>query len=367
MKITITANQAVLFLFVFLTSSSIINIPGLLIGFAGNSAWISLFLSSLLGLLIAIPVIWLARVYPGKSFIEYSREVVGIPVTFLFGLPFLFYQIHLGAAIVLDIAMFMKSSMMRETPSYWFIFLTFMVVAISVRSGIDKMTGLFPLLMGSVLFFVFLIMLMSYKNFHPGNLLPIMPDGIKPLLHGVYFSFGFPYVEIVLFTMILPYVPTFSKKFGRRFTSAILWNAVCLIAATVVTIFVFGPIAGERKYSLFEVARTIDIADVFQRIEALIGYSLIVTSFMKTTIVLFTSHQTCMHLVGLKEDKMLIFPLALLMATLSISAIPKGDTEWGFEISAIHPIWGFTCAGMPLFIVFIVALLRKKKPVSAAS
>ncbi|MFC5649205.1 endospore germination permease [Paenibacillus solisilvae] len=367
MKITITANQAALFLFVFLTSSSIINIPSPLISFAGNSAWLSLIFSAICGLLIAFPVIWLARVFPGKSFIEYSREVVGTPITFLLGLPFLFYQIHMAAAIVLDIAMFMKSSMMRETPAFWFIFLTFMVVAVSVHSGIDKITGLFPVLMGNVLFFVFLIIIMSYKNYHPSNIFPIMPDGVKPFLHGVYFSFGFPYVEIVLFSMVLPYVPSLGKKFGRKLSSAILWNAFCLVAATVVTIFVFGPIAGERKYSLFEVARTVNIADVFQRIEALIGYSLIVASFMKTTIVLFTAHQTCIHLIGLKEDKMLIYPLAMLMAIISCTAILKGDVQWGFEVSAIHPMWGFTCAGLPLLIVFIVALLRKKKPAAAAS
>ena len=33
-----------------------------------------------------------------------------------------------------------------------------------------------------------------------------MPLGIKPVVLGAYFSYGFPYVEIVLMAMILPYV-----------------------------------------------------------------------------------------------------------------------------------------------------------------
>ena len=365
-KISITVNQAAVFMFVFLTCSSIINIPSPLISFAGNSAWVSLLLSAALGMLLLVPVSWIARTFPGMSFIECSRQVVGTPVTILFGCAFLYYLFHMGAAIVLDIAMFLNSSMLRETPACWFIFLTFLVVALSVRTGIDKLTGLFPVLMANVMFFVLLICVLSFNNFDPGQLLPIMPEGVKPLLHGVYYSFGFPYVEVVVFTMILPYVKG-GGKLGPKLALAVICSLLSLIMTTIVTIMVFGPIAGERKYSLFEVARSVDIIDVFQRIEALIGYSLILASFMKTTIALFAAHRVITHTLGLKRDKMLIFPMALLMGCISQSGLDKGDAKWAYEISAIHPLWGMFCAALPVVIVYIVGLLRGKKPASAGS
>ncbi len=324
-------------------------------------------ISACLGILTILPVIWMAKRHPGLSYMQYSRSIVGTPITIVLGLPFLFFQLHMGAAIVLDIAMFLKSSMMRNTPSYWFIFLTFMVVALSVRAGIDKVTGLFPILMGNVMFFVLLITLMSYKNYDIGNLLPLMPDGPKPLLHGIYFSYGFPFGEIILFTMIFPFIPSFGSRFTFKVIQAVLFTAISLALTTVVTIMVFGPLAGERKYSLFEVARTVDIIDVFQRIEALIGYSLVVASFMKTTIVLFTAHQTCAHLLGLKEDRMLIFPIALLMACVSISALMSGDAKWSYEVSTIHPLWGFICIVVPFIVVCAVDLIRGKKQPQASS
>ncbi|MBM7564335.1 GerAB/ArcD/ProY family transporter [Paenibacillus sacheonensis] len=358
---TITANQAALLLFVFMTSSSIINIPGPTIQFAGNAAWISILISAAIGMLTVLPVIMLAKRHPGQNFIEYSRNVVGAPITILFGLLFLYYQTHMASAIVLDIAMFLNSSVMRNTPSYWFILLSFLVAALSVRTGIDKMTGLFPVLMASVMLFVVLVTLLSISNYSFGNLLPVLPNGAKPLLQGVYTTYGFPYCEVVLFSMILCYVKAFGKRFEFKALQAVLANALSLSGATVVTILVFGPIAGDRKYSLFEVARTVNIIDVFSRMEALIGYSLILASFMKTTIVLFTAHQTLMHLLKLKQDRMLIFPLALFMAAISLAAATRGETKWHYEVSAIHPLWGFSFALLPLLIVFAVDLMRGKK------
>ncbi|NBD22731.1 GerAB/ArcD/ProY family transporter [Paenibacillus glycinis] len=361
MEIKITANQAALLMFVFLTSSSIINIPSPMIQFAGNAAWISILVTAGLGMLTILPVILLAKRHPGQNFIQYSRGAVGTPVTVVFGLMLLFYQIHMGAAIVLDIALFLNSSMMRNTSACWFVVLSFLVAALSVRTGMDKMAGLFPLLMSTVMLFAVLITLLSVNNYAFGNLLPVFPDGLKPMLHGMYFSYGFPYCELVLFSMILCYVPNFAKKFEFKALMAVLVNAISLAGTTVVTILVFGPIAGDRKYSLFEVARSVNLIDVFSRLEALIGYSLILASFMKTTIVLFTAHQTCIHLLKLKKDRMLIFPLAAFMASVSFAALTRGEAKWTYEVTAIHPMWGFACAVLPFMIVFAVDLMRGTK------
>ncbi|WP_274649820.1 GerAB/ArcD/ProY family transporter [Paenibacillus humicola] len=365
-KTLISANQAAILLFVFLTCSSITNIPSPLIGLAGNAAWISLLVSASLGLLLLVPVAWLARAYPGQSLIECSRAVIGTPVTLLLGCMFLSFLFDMGPSIVLDIAMFLKSSMLRETPAYWFIFPTFLVVGLSVRTGIDKLAGLFPVLMGNVMFFVFLIAALSANNFDPRQLLPIMPEGVRPMLHGTYFSFGFPFGEAVIFTMILQHAKK-GGKLGPKLALGLAASLLSLAAATVVTIMVFGPIAGERKYSLFELARTVSIIDVFQRIEALIGYSLIVASFMKATLVLFAAHETLIHMIGLKKDKMLVMPMALLMSCIAMSGIDMGDASWIFQVNEVHPIWNAAFFILPVLIVFFAALLRGKKPAPAAA
>ncbi|WP_254780987.1 GerAB/ArcD/ProY family transporter [Alteribacillus bidgolensis] len=95
-----------------------------------------------------------------------------------------------------------------------------------------------------------------------------------------------------------------------------------MIAVTLSTIMVFGPIAGERAYSMFEVARTIELYEIIQRMESLIGYALIVASYMKAVISLYVLNITITHLFRSQDTNILIFPLALvcfLYSTLQIS------------------------------------------------
>ncbi|MBB3109820.1 spore germination protein KB [Paenibacillus phyllosphaerae] len=361
-----TSNQAAWLLFVFLTSSSIINIPAPLISYAGNIAWLSLPIAATFGLALLLLLLKLARQYAGKNLIEYSQATIGFTATMVLGLAFLYYQVHMASTIVLDVAMFMRSSMMRNTPSYWFIFLLLTVAAITVRAGIDKFAGMFPVIMVSVVGFTSLIVLMSINNYDVGNLLPLMPDGVKPLLHGVYFTMGVPYIELTLFGMLLPFIGNPDGKLGRKMTLSLICNMLVLMLVTIVSLLVFGPIAGDRKYSMFEVARTVEVADVFQRIEALMGYAVIAAAFMKTTIVLFSAHQTLIHLLVRKEDKMLIYPLAALMAIVSYSSLRDGEAHWIQLITSVHPLWGLTSAAAPLLLVGLIAWLRgKKKPPSA--
>ncbi len=362
MKRTITPNQLAVLLFVFLTGSSIINIPAPLISFSHNAAWISIFGAAMLGLLILIPIFRLARRYPGLNFIQYSSKLIGKPLALLLGLLMLTYQIHMAAAIVMDIAMFLKSSMMRDTEYTFFIILIFLAVSMTIRVGIGKFAGMFGLLILSVMVFVVINTSLAIPGYDLHLLLPVFDEGVKPLLHGIYFIYGFPYGEIALFSMIFPYVQLqASDRTGRKMVFAILLNAASLILVTVATILTFGPIAGERKYSMFEVARTIEITEIFQRLEALMGYSMIVASFMKATIAFFLSHITLNQILGLpKDNRQLIFPLALFCTIISISVGIRGEANWNFIVSNIHPLWGITCATIPLLLVAIVSLFRKK-------
>ena len=369
LKNAITPTQAAILLFVFLTGSSIINIPAPLIATSGTGSWICLLAAGAAGLLLLIPLVSLARRYPETSYVQYVSKLLGKPLAFAILFVFLLYQIHMVAAIVMDIAMFLKSSMMRATYYTVFIVFTFLASACTVRIGLGKFVGMFGLLMLSVMIFIVFITILSSARYDWHFLLPVAEDGIKPLLHGTYFVFGFPFGEVVLFTMILPFVhfrP--SDRIGRKLALAVLLNMASLIMVTLATILTFGPLAGERKYSMFEVSRTIEMTELFQRIEALMGYSMIVASFMKASIVLFISNATLNGLLGLPVDnRQLIFPLTLLCAVISITVGMRGEANWNFIVSGIHPLWGILGSVLPFLVVYLVSLFRRGRKVRAGS
>jgi spore germination protein KB len=346
--------------FTFMTGSSIVNIPGPLIGYAKNGAWVSLLMSLSVGLLILPCVLHLYRKFPDQSFIEYSQSTVGKWVTAVFAFPFIWFQYHMCAGIVLDIGMFMNSSMMRQTPLYLFTLSVFIVVALTVRSGLETMVRMFVGPLVFVLAFIFLTIILALPNYRTEHLLPIMPDGIKPILLGAYFSYGFPYVELFLFAMLLPYTHQGEyKQLKRGMFAALLLNGFCLIAVTLCTILVFGPMAGERKYSMFEVARTIDMMEVIQRIESIIGFSLIVNSFMKASIVLFVLKETFSKLFNVRDDKLLVFPLAMAGFLFTMLFVAKGEARWVNAVSVLHPLEATVAYLLPLLVVSAVAAFKK--------
>ncbi|CAH1199950.1 hypothetical protein PAECIP111891_01434 [Paenibacillus allorhizoplanae] len=125
------------------------------------------------------------------------------------------------------------------------------------------MARLFVLHTAMVMVYVILILGLASFNYHPTYLLPVMPFGVKPILLGGYFSYGFPYVELFLFSMILPFVSTNQNKPLRRgLFVALSINALSLITVTLCTIMTYGPIAGDRKYSMFQLARTIEFYEL---------------------------------------------------------------------------------------------------------
>lgn len=360
MKAPLTATQAAVLLFIFLTGSSIINIPAPLIAFSGNTACLSLLTSAGIGLALLYPMLYMARRFRQSSYVQYAQRLIGKPLALLFALALLMFQFHVSAGIVLDIAMFLKSSMMRETRSWLFVVMTFLAIAMTVRVGIGKIASMFGLVMASVMLCVGIIFVMASPHFEPSYLLPLFENGPKPYWHGVIFTFGFPYQEILLYTMILQLVDVRQDDgLGKKMTLAVLLNALTLALVTLSTQLTLGAIAGERKYSMYEVSRTIEITETFQRIEALMGYSMIVASFMKATLVLFMVHLTCNHMLGLREERLLVLPLALLGAVIALTALTRGEARWNFIVSSVHPLWGFASVFVPFAILCVVALFRR--------
>ncbi|MBY9077936.1 endospore germination permease [Paenibacillus sp. HN-1] len=360
-KESISASQMSMLFFTYLTGSAITNIPGPLTGFAKTGAWISLLISWSLGTLLLLGLLYLNRQHPGQSFIDYSQKMIGGLFTVLLAIPFISLVLHMSAGIVLDIGLFFKSSMLRETPMYVIHASVFLIVSLTARSGIETMARMFTVLIAITVLSVVVTLLLSLYYFRPEFLLPIAPEGIKPILHGAYFTAGFPYGEIFLFSMLTPYVRKEDRaRFEHGMLYAILANGICFILVTVCAIMVLGPVCGTVKYTLFQIARLIDIQDIIERIESLIGFALVVGSFMKATIALLVLALTITRLLKLPDYRILIFPLALVNFLFSI-VIYKGETRWSEVVGNVWPLWNAVANIFPLIVLTLFTLFTAKK------
>lgn len=344
-----------------MTGSAIINIPGPLIARAGNGAWISLLLSGAAGFACLGMLLFLSGRYPGLTYIDYSRKLVGRLPTLVLGVLSLTYLLQMLSAIVMDVGLFMISSMLRETPIYIFTSLTLLIAALTARAGIEVMSRMFVFIMTVTAIFLFSTLLLAIPDYIPAQLLPVLPKGWKPVLHGAYFTFGFPYAELFAFGMLMPFVSEKNRnKVPVTLFIALTINLFTLCAATVCALMVFGPYAGDLQYVLFSMARLVEFQEIIQRIESIIGMSLILGSYMKSTITLYAISVFLGRLFELKDSSVLVMPIALFCFLTGIATY-KGPAGWGAIVTSVHPLWAGAVFFIPLVLLTIVALIRGKK------
>lgn len=348
--------MAALFL-AFLTGSAIINIPAPMTGVAQNGAWISMLIAFAFGMLLLSCVLYLYRKYPEMTLIQYSRKAIGQGLTVLIAIPFFMTTLIMLANIVGDIGGFFKSVMMRETPGYMFHSLTFLTAAVTVRAGIEVMTRLFTIVVIIMYIFSVGVLLLSLQAYDIERLLPILPQGIKPVLHGVYFAWGFPNAELILFSMLLPFVGREKEKLHKRMFATLLVNGITLTIVIVCTIMALGQMAGMYKYSVFTLARLIEVREFIERIESIPGIALIAGSYMKATIVLFVTSLGISQLFRMDDYRILVFPVSLVSLLLSLTMFTD-EVEFREFVTNVWSLLITLTGVLPILVLTVVTAVK---------
>ncbi|MBD2872932.1 GerAB/ArcD/ProY family transporter [Paenibacillus arenilitoris] len=358
---TVSSGQMAVLFYVFMIGSSVIALPGPVIGFAKNGAWLSLILTAGFGTVLLYCTLYLYNKHPDLTFVEYSQKTVGTWVTAILVVPFLTVATESSMGIIQHMGIFLKTSMMRETPLYVFHAFIYITIAMTLRAGIEVMARLFFLLTVFMVLFILTVLLLATPEYHPAYMLPFLPQGFKPVLHGVYATVGFPYAELIFFTMLLPFVRQAEiGNLPKKMYVALWASTMSMVFVTVSTIMTFGPIAGERKYSVFEIARIIEVQEIIQRIESLIGISLILGSYMKATLSMYVLNIGLSRLLRLSDDRLLIFPLALIHMLASIISV-ESDNKWVEIVHSVVPLWFFVGAVIPLLILTAVTVVKTSR------
>ena len=358
-KQTISAGQLAILYVSYMIGSSIINIPNPMIHFAGNMAWLSFTVSALMGMLLLSLVLYLFRCYPDDEYTACLNRVFGRWIAGVFIVLLILMLFLMLAYIILDIGNFFTNTMMVETPMYVFNTLTIVVAAYTVYAGIEVMGRMFFLLMGSMMLAVVLIVFLAVPLTRTETLLPLFTEGIKPVLHGIYFSFGFPFGELFLFSVILPFVRKDSRRDAGKWLYAMTaLSGFLLLIIILITVMTLGPLAGDRKFSLYAVARLIKVGNFIVGLEAIVGIALIAGSFTKATIVLFILNYVTARFFKLDDDKLLLPAISFITFLLSMTMFRTED-EFSFAVQVGWPFIVMTVGIVPLMLAALITLLRR--------
>ncbi|MBY6038030.1 spore germination protein [Fictibacillus nanhaiensis] len=344
---------------VYITGSSIINIQGPLLAAAKNAAWIALLLSTLIGFLILYLVLSLHDLFPEDNYVGQVRKIVGPKVTYLFIIPFILVVIYVTANIVYGMGQYFTTSMMRETPLYIFHVLILTTAALTAKAGIEVMARMFHLLLYLLFFIIFMMLLLPMSIYEVENLLPLAPDGIKPIINGIYVGFGFPYMDILYFAMILPFIQKQTgKSLNKWLYGGLFFNGILLSITIMCSIMGLGPLVFMKKFPLHLLAQLISIGEIIERVEAIFGIALILGSYMKIALLLFIIDQAISSLFKIKSSQ-LIYILSTIVFFLSLTMY-KNEIELGESGSIMQPTITFFFGFIPLALTVIIGKWKDK-------
>jgi spore germination protein KB len=199
---------------------------------------------------------------------------------------------------------------------------------------------------------------------HLENLKPILENGWRPILKTFLTeTLTFPFGEMVVFTMLLPFLS--DKKMAKIVcVGGMILAGINITITTIVNISVLG--VGLYHRSTFPLLTTIgriQIADFLERLDVLFMLYLIIGGFFKIAIYYYAAVAGAADIFQFKNQRKLVFPIGMIVLFGSIT-IASNFAEFireGTVFVTIFLSWPFQIIIPSILLIFAVFRNRKKK------
>ncbi|WP_438347374.1 GerAB/ArcD/ProY family transporter [Paenibacillus sp. FA6] len=341
-------------LVIFVTiGDSILILPYISSSFAKQDTWISGIVGLLVGLLAVYIFSMLGNLYPKLTLIQSIQKILGKWFGTLIAALFLLYPLITVVAYTRELGDFITTEMMAETPTLAVQILFTCIVIFAVRLGLEVIARTGEIFLPCIILLFLLLVIFLSPQAKMENLLPILENGIKPILHGSLSFIAFPFLELFVFIMIFPYINQV-KPIRRGFLQGALLGGIVLIILVVISILVLGADVTSRTiYPSYSLARRVSIGQFFERMEAMVALLWMLTIFMKTTFYFYVFTLGLAQLLKLKGYRMLTLPTGFLIIILS-PIISPNITYYNKVLAEYWPYFVATCCLLlPLFLLAI--------------
>lgn len=329
---------------------------------AKADAWISIIIALIISLIITLCHARLLNNFYGKNYFEICEIVFGKVFGKIFIIMYIGYALFINALIIRDIGEFIYLAgivNIREI-SQLFTMTVMMLLCIHMAKKNIGVLGMFcTFFLPVVVFMISIGYMLSINNMSPRNLLPVMYDGIRPVIEGIFYSISFPFTETIVFMMIFNLQKS-KKSTTKIFTKGILLAGLFLLIIAILDTMILGTnIQSMSYFPSYASLRRIDIGNFIERIEITIILSFIFSVFVKSTCYLIGASKGITHLFNLKNYTFISTPVGLLVVI--ISYILYENAKESVETMQFD-IWvGIIFQVILFFIIFIGAEIKIRK------
>lgn len=356
----IGVHQFTILTILFTVGSSILIAPSGLASVAKQDAWISAILGLIAGLLMVFLYNRITARYPTTTLVHYSQDVLGKLAGRMVSFLYFCYFFILAALVLRNIGDFLTTQVLPNTPIHFIHVFFLLVIIMGIRNGLETFTRTAEIFFPWTIFFFLIMVVLLPPKFEYQNITPVLGYGITPVINASIPLISTPYMELVIFLMIFPFVKNASKA-RKAFVGGVLFGGVMLILISVLSILVLGAdLTARQLYPSYSLAKKISIGNFLERLEVVMAGIWFITIYFKLAISFYASVMTFAELFQMKDARQLYLPFGMIMVVFSVIAYPNITIFMNFASKIDFPYSIPYAIIFPLFIL-IVAVIRKKR------
>ncbi|WP_127484903.1 GerAB/ArcD/ProY family transporter [Paenibacillus ehimensis] len=357
----ISTRQFRLLVIYFTIGSSVLFVPTVTAAATKQDAWISIVTGIGLNLLLVYLYIAVGNRYPGLSIVELSQMLLGKWLGTAVSIFLIVNTFVIGAVSLVDFAgTFVSRQIMPDTPVYAANILYVLSAVIGLRLGLRTIAqaaeALFPIITA-----LFVIMILTVSpNMDTDNLQPVFEMGLKPHIKANISYFAFSAFPTVFFLMIYPSCVREGKRASKALLLGTLIGGLFLLIITVVCIAVLGAEGTARQaYPSYTLAKKINIANFFTRIEVLMAALWLIALYFKLVVYFYAGMRGLAQLFKMPDNRALVLPLGVIAIALSRILYPSAAYrhEWDTKIWPLYV--GTSGLIIPLLLLGIGAVKKR--------
>lgn len=295
--------------------------------------------------------------YPDKTIIQYAPTIMGKLAGKVIGLVLILWFIIVCSIALREFGDFMDISLPR-THMIIPMGILVLLACYAVRSGLEVIGRVSEILFPFVFISIFIVVMLVTGEMKLERLLPVLEEGILPVLRGSMtpISFG---GEIITILMLIPFL---NRPGAARKSSvfAILIVASIGMQIETITTAVFGDVRSRLLFPYFHLIRMIDIGDLLQRLDIVFVVVIILGIFVKITVLLYCSVLSAAQWANMHTYRPIVFPMGVIISAFSLVFFDN-IIELIYFLDNIFPAFALsTELGIPT-ILLIFNYIRERK------
>ncbi|WHY94494.1 GerAB/ArcD/ProY family transporter [Neobacillus cucumis] len=363
-RIKISASQLLVLVFLFEMGSSI------LFGLGANAkqdAWIAILLGLAGGLIVFFIHYRLFLFYPELILTSSIQKIAGKWPGRIIGLFFISYFIYTASVVLRDFGELLVTTVYTSTPLLIINSLMILTIIYGIHKGLEVIARVGQIYFGIIyLMAIFGFLLIIFSGLiHFEFLKPILENGWKPIfkefLPG---TLTFPFGEIVVFTMIYPFVKE-RKKIKFVCIGGMILSGINITITVIITISTIGPELYTRSnFPLLTTVSRIQLANFIERLDVLFLLYLIISGFFKISLYFYAAVEGTADLFQFKKKEKLSFPIGIivLFASITTASTYAEFVKEGFDFFPYLFSLPFQIIIPSILLLIAFFRNRKKKP-----